>query len=293
MRTIPLIVVLATLAAAATHAQAPASQPTTAPRYEVVSIKPHNGPGTSTSMMQRPDGGFTMINMPVRTLITQAYGPAADVIGLPGWATNNRYDVSTTASLPRPPTQDDRRAMMQAMLADRFKVVVHIETREQPAYDLVFARSDRRLGRNATPSAVDCEAKAAADRAAAAAARAAGAAPALPTLPTRLDPSAPQPECTVRIAGGRMTGEASPAGLAPMLRMAVGQPVFDKTGYSSTLKFTLEFDPATSVRPDATPTSDAPSIFSALPDQLGFKLEPSRTTTNVVVVERIEQPSEN
>jgi uncharacterized protein (TIGR03435 family) len=217
----------------------------------------------------------------------------SDVIGLPGWATNNRYDVNTTAALPRPPTQDDRRAMMQAMLADRFKLLVHMETREQPAYDLVFARSDRRLGRNATPSNVDCDAKAAAARAAAEAARAAGAPPALPTIPSPPDRNAPLPECTVRTGGGRMTGEASPAGLAPMLRMAVGQPVFDKTGYSGTLKFTLEFDAATSVRPDATPTSDAPSIFSALPDQLGFKLEPSRTTTNVVVVERIEQPTEN
>jgi len=293
MRSVTLIVVLVALAAASTRAQAPASQPTTAPRFEVVSVKPNAGPGTSMSMMQRPDGGFTMINMQVRTLITQAYGPVADVIGLPGWATNNRYDVNATASLPRPATQEDRRAMMQAMLADRFKLAVHMETREQPAYDLVFARSDRRLGRNATPSAVDCEAKAAAERAAAAAARAAGATPALPTLPPRPDPNAPPPECSFRSSGGRISGEASPAGLVPMLRMAVGQPVFDKTGYSGTLKFTLEFDPATTARPDATPSSDAPSIFSALPDQLGFKLEPSRTTANVVVVERIEQPTEN
>ena len=90
-----------------------------------------------------------------------------------------------------------------------------------------------------------------------------------------------------------MTGDASPAALVRMLRMAVGQPVFDKTGYTGTLRFTLEFDPATSVRPDATPTTDAPSIFSALPDQLGFKLEPSKTTANVVVVDRIEKPTEN
>ena len=69
--------------------------------------------------------------------------------------------------------------------------------------------------------------------------------------------------------------------------------MFDKTGYTGTLKFTLEFDPATSVRPDANPSSDAPSIFSALPDQLGFKLEPSRTTANVVIVDRIEKPTEN
>ena len=78
-----------------------------------------------------------------------------------------------------------------------------------------------------------------------------------------------------------------------MLRLAVGQPVFDKTGYTGTLRFTLEFDPVTSVRPDATPTSDKPSIFSALPDQLGFKLEPSRTTANVVVIDRIAPPTDN
>jgi uncharacterized protein (TIGR03435 family) len=140
---------------------------------------------------------------------------------------------------------------------------------------------------------VDCEAKAAAERAAAEAARAAGAPPVLPTLPPRPDLNAPPGECSVRTGGGRMLGEASPAGIARILRMAVGQPVFDKTGYSGTLKFTLDFDVATSLRPDATPTSDAPSIFSALPDQLGFKLEPSRTTANVVVIERIEQPTEN
>ena len=287
MRTVALAVLCVTLAASRAVTQ------DTKPRFEVVSVKPHAGSGGSMSMMQKPDGGFMMINMPIRTLITQAYGPVADVIGLPGWATSKSYDVTTTASLPRPPTQDDRRAMMQAMLADRFKLVVHMETREQPAYDLVFARSDRRLGRNATPSDVDCEAKAAAARAAAEAARAAGAPPVLPTLPPRPDFNAPPGECSFRSGGGRMIGEASPAGLVPMLRMAVGQPVFDKTGYSGTLKFTLEFDPATSVRPDAAPTSDAPSIFSALPDQLGFKLEPSRTTANVVVIERIEEPTEN
>lgn len=286
MRTIAVVFILTTLARTI-GAQAPG------PRFEVVSVKPHAGPGTSMSMRQQPDGGFTMINMQVRTLITQAYGPIADIIGLPGWATGTSYDVNAKAALGRPPTQDDRRAMMRALLAERFNLSVHMETREQPAYDLVFARSDRRLGRNATPSEVDCEAKAAAARAAAEAARAAGAPPALPALPSRPDPNAPPPECSMRTAGGRITGEASPAALVPMLRMAVGQPVFDKTGYSGTLKFTLEFDPATSARPDAAPSSDAPSIFSALPDQLGFKLEPSRTTVNVVIVDRIERPTEN
>ena len=261
--------------------------------FEVVSIRPHAGPGNSTSMAQLPGGGFTMVNMPVRTLITQAYGPVADVIGLPGWAVNNRYDVSAAAKLSRPPTAEDRRAMMRAMLAERFNLAVHMETREQPAYDLVFARNDRRLGRNIKPSDTDCDAKEAADRAAAEAARAAGAAPPLPTLPPRTDPNAPLPACTVRSSGGRIEGEASTAGLTRMLRLAVGRPLFDKIGYSGSFRFVLEYDAATSLRPDAAPTSDGPSIFTALPEQLGFKLEPSRTTANVVIVDRIDPPSEN
>ena len=279
------------IAAVEAPAQTPAP-PSAGPRFEVVSIKPHDGPGTSSSMRQMPDG-FTMVNMPVRTLITQAYGPAADILGLPGWAVSARYDVNAKVSLSRALTADERRAMMRVMLAERFNLAVHMDTREQAAYDLVFARSDRRLGRNATPSQIDCEAIAASQRAAAEAARAAGAAPVPPTLPSPPDFNAPVPECTVRSGGGKMTGEASPAGLVGMLRMAVGQPVFDKTGYTGTLKFTLEFDPTTSVRTDATQPSDLPSIFSALPDQLGFKLEPSKTTSNVVVVDRIERPSEN
>ena len=286
MRTMTVAVVLTafgTIATGGMYAQSP--------RFEVVSVKPNDGPGTSSSLSQRPDGGFTMVNMPVRTLITQAYG-AGEIVGLPGWAANDRYDVNATAALPRPPTQDDRRAMMQAMLAERFKLSVRMETREAPAFDLVFARADRRLGRNATPAPIDCDAKAAAERAAADAARAGGA-PAPPALPPRPDFNAPPPECSMRSGGGRMTGDASPATLVRMLRMAVGQPVFDKTGYTGTLRFTLDFDPATSVRPDATPTTDAPSIFSALPDQLGFRLEPSKTTTNIVVVDRIEKPTEN
>src|SRR5688500_11780218 len=119
MRPITLLFVLVALAPAI-GAQAPE------PRFEVVSVKPHGGPGTSMSMSQRPDGGFAMVNMQVRTLITQAYGPVSDVIGLPGWATDTSYDVTATAALGRPPTQDDRRAMMRAMLAERFNLAVHM-----------------------------------------------------------------------------------------------------------------------------------------------------------------------
>src|SRR5215208_4086063 len=107
------------------------------PAFDVVSIRRTTGraPGTSN---QRPDGGFTLTNIPVSVLVSRAY-PGIDVTGLPDWARSDRYDVSAISSLPRP-TPEDRIAMVRAMLADRFKLAAHVERREQPVYDLVLAR---------------------------------------------------------------------------------------------------------------------------------------------------------
>ena len=104
--------------------------------------------------------------------------------------------------------------MLRAMLADRFKLAVQFEKREQPVYDLVLARSDGRLGRGLQPgSNVDCEARAATQRAAAEAARAAGTPPLAPLRP---DMTGPMPLCSFRIVGARMDGEAPIASLAFM-----------------------------------------------------------------------------
>ena len=88
-----------------------------------------------------------MTNVPLTTLIARAYRGLrpADMVGLPEWARNERYDVSATSTL-RQATADDRVAMMRAMLENRFKLAMHFEKREQPAYDLVVALSDGKLG---------------------------------------------------------------------------------------------------------------------------------------------------
>ena len=91
-----------------------------------------------------------MTNVPLTTLIARAYRGLrpADMVGLPEWARNERYDVSATSTL-RQATADDRVAMMRAMLENRFKLAMHFEKREQPAYDLVVALSDGKLGSGA------------------------------------------------------------------------------------------------------------------------------------------------
>jgi uncharacterized protein (TIGR03435 family) len=97
-------------------------------------------------MRQMPNGGFILVNSTVRTLIGRAYpGLASGPIGLPSWTASEHHDVNATASLKNP-SVDDRRAMMLAMLAERFKFAAHVETQEQPAFDLVLARRDGKLG---------------------------------------------------------------------------------------------------------------------------------------------------
>ncbi|HET9831291.1 MAG TPA: TIGR03435 family protein, partial [Vicinamibacterales bacterium] len=257
------IVAVAIAATATVHAQT----------FDVVSIKRLAATAPPAfDMSERPDGGLTMTGAPITVLIAQAYPPAAvaDLVGLPDWATKDRFDFKATASLLKP-SRDDRRAMLRAMLADRFKLAVHTEAREQPVYDLVFARSDRRLGANIKPTDVDCDAKAAA----AEAARAAG------TTPSR-QPQADvntttAPICGVLIRGNYLEGDMKMTSLAIQLRSAAGRLIVDKTGLTGSFRVKLTYDVAAGRRgPETAPPPDAPpSVFTAVQEQLGLKLESS------------------
>ncbi len=302
--------VLVATAASDVRTQAPSPPaPAAGPTFEVVSIKRNTADRVNSSINPRPDGGLTIVSLPVATLVARAYPPAVpiDMVGLPGWATSERYDVSATSPLPNP-TPDQRIAMLRAMLADRFKLAVHFETREQPVYDLVLARRDGTLGSGLTPIETDCAARIAAEQAAAEAARNAGVPP--PRPPSQ-DFNAPPPPCSLRILdaasrdrqgdrqgrlGSLMEGETTMANLAMALRLSAGRLVVDKTGLSSSYRVTMNFDGAMLRRgPDvAAPTPDAPpSVFTALPEQLGLKLEASRAPRETLIVDRLERPTEN
>jgi uncharacterized protein (TIGR03435 family) len=283
----------------------PSQSQSVEPTFEVVSIKRNTaGIFSSNTVNQRPDGGFTMTNFPAGTFIARAYPPTipADIVGLPGWAMSERYDVSATSSLSRA-TAEDRIAMLRGMLADRFKLAVHFEKREQPAYDLVLARSDGGLGPGLTRIDADCDAKVAADRAAAEAALAAGTPP--PPL-QRPDFTAPPPPCTLRSVGvdprnpqnrvgDLLEGEASMASLASFLRLPAGRQVVDKTGLKGSYRVRMTIDMWASRRgPEVAPSPDAgPSIFTGIQEQLGLSLKASRVERDTLVIDRLEHPSEN
>jgi uncharacterized protein (TIGR03435 family) len=214
------------------------------------------------------------------------------MVGLPDWVMRERYDVSATSSLSRP-TPDEQTSMLRAMLAERLKLAAHVENREQPVYDLVLARSDKRLGPDIKVSDVDCAARAAAQSAAAEAARAAGTVPPRAPFP---DLNGPIPPCTFRMTGNRMEASATTMdALVRLLRPGAGRLVVDKTGLSGSYQVSLTFDRMAGLRgPDTAPPSDAaPSVFTAVQEQLGLKLESSRATRETLIIDHIERPSEN
>lgn len=270
------------------------------PTFDVVSIRPSppSAPGASTTqrMEQRPDGGFTMINHTVAALIAQAYPPhvPVEIEGLPEWARQDRFDITATAAAPAP-TREVRLAMLRNMLADRFGLVVHVEQREHDVFDLVLARSDGRLGPGLQrlPD-VDCDAVQAARDAEREAALAAGQPPP-PAF--RMGPTGPMPPCAVRLAFTLFEAQTTMPGLAlAFSRMATSpRQVVDKTGLAGSYSVRLEFDPVATRRgPEVTASTDGPpTLFTAVQEQLGLRLVPSRALRETLVVDRIHRPTEN
>ena len=276
MRTVDLpltaMLLLAATAGVVTEQRSTAPATATAPRlaFTVVSVRRNMTNDVGSNIMDRADGGFTMLNVPVSALIARAYSPAVplDMVGLPRWATTDRYDVSTTSSIANP-TADQRRDMLRTLLADRFKLVAHTDRREQAAYDLVMARADRRLGPGITSAPVDCEEKAAT------------------TAPSR---------CRLVEGSNKVEGDTTMVRLASFLRTVAGRPVVDKTGLKGSYHVTITYDraappPGSGAAPPAF--SAVPSIFTAVQEQLGMKLEPSRAFEELLVIDRLERPSEN
>jgi uncharacterized protein (TIGR03435 family) len=201
------------------------------------------------------------------------------------------------------PTAEQARLMLQRLLADRFKLVVRREMRELPVYALVLARSDGKLGRDLKPTDLDCQALRDTQKREASS----GPSPAFTFKPgDAAPPCSPMmmmSPTTMRI----QSGGSSIAEIASMLSQQAGRPIIDRTGLSGYYTVNVEFarDPGTGsllggpLPPDAlaaggaaTP-SDVPSIFAAVQDQLGLKLEPRRDAADVLVIERAEPPTED
>ena len=243
------------------------------PAFEVASIK-RTPPGTKGfSYGARPGGLWTMTNRTIGTIIREAYPTQInELVGAPGWVSEDPYDV--TAKAEGNPSREQMRLMLQALLADRFKLKAHYEKQERPIYALVIARSDGRVAPGLVQSTIDCAAVAAARR-------------------EGRTPDGPVPANGAPPCAWTGNGEMIRFGGLPLSRLGEsigqpdGRPVVDKTGLPGSYEFTLRY------AQQPAPGNDLPSIFTALEEQLGLKLVPERAPLDVLVVDHIERPTEN
>lgn len=263
--------------------------------FEVASIKRNTsntfagGPPTNLA-----SGQLSMTNVPLQTLVLAGYPlqtiPVL-VIGMPGWATSDRYDV--VAKGKPAATQDERRQMWRALLTERLKLQAHYETRERAVYNLVFARADRRLGPQLQPSMLDCSLPPATNF------NSSTADGVEAMAMTRCSPMM----ITDPTGQGIYSGGTTLATLVRMLSGMAGQllidrPIVDQTGlegnYAVRLKFaSVSLPPGASTSGTPPPPQERPSIFIALQEQLGLKLESTTMQAQVLVVDHIERPTEN
>jgi uncharacterized protein (TIGR03435 family) len=240
------------------------------PDFDVATVKKNKSGSGMMSISMKPDG-FACENIPLQTLIAQAYGIKQDLIsGGPAWVTSEGFDINAKVAGPDVATyakltQAERQSMLQALLADRFHLKLHRETKILPIYELVIAKGGARLKPLPPIDPAAEEAKAPEDR------RANGA--------TTTGP-------------GEYTGEGVVlASLANNLAYVVHRTVTDNTGltgiYNINLKWTPEDEP-----PEAG-TEAGPSIFTALQEQLGLKLQPSKGPVETLVIDQADPPSEN
>jgi bla regulator protein blaR1 len=274
---------------AAAQAATPANDATSV--FEVASIRVNKTGEWRVSGGFQSGGRYRVTNYPLRNLIAEAYlrpqiNPDFLISGGPNWIDSDRFDIDAKATGEFPPGPDGpmapRRVMLQKLLADRFGLRVHIEQSDRPIYAATMARTDRRPGPQLRSTTTNC------------AALFAGAAG---------NPPDPQQvrACSPRIGPGFVAATGSPlAFVLNLLPRFVNRVVVDRTGLAGVFDIELKWTPAPGEwtappSPDTSPSAsaDGASLFSALQEQLGIKLESTRGPVEVLVIDRAERPTEN
>jgi uncharacterized protein (TIGR03435 family) len=284
------IVTLALISSAAAFAQQAAQ-----PQFEVASIKPSDPNERRFMFRMMPGGGIDLHGVTLKALVQQAYDVRDfQVSGGPGWIGADRYDIiakaenaSGEAPDPRQLSEQQRktfqeqtRLRLQALLADRFQLKIHRETKELPVYALAVAKNGPKLKENT------------------------GASEGLGKGMMRMSP-------------GQLTGQqVGMPFLVQSIAQMLGRTVLDQTGLKGTYDFELTFAPEPGrggvfggpgdgapppppgagpglIKEPPPPDPNGPTIFTALQEQLGLKLESQKGPVDIIVIDHVEKPSEN
>jgi bla regulator protein blaR1 len=258
------------------------------PEFDVASIK-RNTSDTFVPIRTNPNvskGEIRLVRVPARLLVLRAFPlelSPPQILGLPGWADSEYFDVS--AKGPSEVSGDDVQQMWRTLLADRMQLAAHYEMRERPTYDLVFAQSDRSLGAGLKPSTLDCSTQ---DTSA----RPRDLASMKAFVMSRCGASFTDPADSTFYAGALQFSDLVESLRLLAVLSEADRPIIDKTGLSGAFQVTLRARRGSRL-PTIVSPDDPPSIFTALPEQLGLKLQPSTTRIQVLVIDRVERPSEN
>ncbi len=244
----------------------------TAYRYEVVSIHRAQPGQTNSGFRDGPQGGMRAGNVTAMQVIAFSFGVQDfQIEGLPAWAKSERFEITFTPDRSEivlgektsraefDGWRERQGQRMQAVLRDRFQLAQHTETREIPTYILTTAKGGHKLSA----------------------------------------PAHPERSQSTNINGGRqIVGTTAPVkALAEVLTMVLGRPVRDETGLDGVFDFKLEWapDPGMPLSGVAEGAADSgrASIFTAITEQLGLRLESRKGPAPVLVIDRIERPSEN
>jgi uncharacterized protein (TIGR03435 family) len=272
-----LILTAAAVSVSLLDGQAPQPSDQKAPAFEVASVKLNNS-GTTRSLGGPKRGHFVQSGT-LRQLIQDAYRRGGfetrQVSGGPKWIDSDHFDIDATvdgslsvSALYLPDGKGSAGLaylMLRALLADRFKLVVHTETQQLPIYALAVARRDGTLGARLRTSDVDCDAVLAE--------MARTGRPVPPTAPGQMPP------CSTQTTSGHLAANAIPMSqLAEMLSSFAGRETHDQTYLRGNFDITLDW-------------TDDVSIFTSIQEQLGLKLEPSRGPVDVLVIDHVERPT--
>jgi bla regulator protein blaR1 len=285
--TIVGALIVGSLDAQALHAQSTSVNST----FDVASVRLNKSGDGATTLGFQQGGRFKAVNETVWRLIGEAYAmpqqlPRFRIIGGPQWIDADRFDVEAVTQ--QTTTTEQGRLMLRSLLTERFKLAVHTETRDLPVFSLVKVRTEGPLGPQLHASAVDCA-----------------------TLGSKPPPttSGQARPCVLRFGLGQLSAEGMTASqLAAGLSRYVNRVVVDRSGLAGGFDWDLHWTPD-QLR-DLKPSGDAPpgalpqvngvpfdpngpSIFTALQEQLGLKLDAQRGPVEVVVIDHVERPTED
>jgi uncharacterized protein (TIGR03435 family) len=248
--------------------------PTGIPTYEVASIRQNTNPNPAWSMGFTADG-VRAKDVTLLWALHEAYGiyDGDRWSGGPVWLDKARFDIEAKYDVSKYPslTREQRQAMLQQLLADRFKVVVHHESKEFPLYALVAEKDGQKFEETKTED--------------------------LRKSPVYgvMCMNAGGRRGTIEMHGCTTTQFAN--NLSGYGRLDLGRKVVDQTGLTGYYTFALHWAPVDATNPSSTdlsaPEPSGPSIFTAVKEQLGLELKPIKGPLDTIVIDHAEMPTEN